>query len=160
MDINERYEYYSNNLSNFKTILQDTNENITHFEEEDYNCMGYALGTFEWEELSSFESVDENDFDSLEDVALACVKELNGCFDYLRRIDKPEEATEDEYVIAFRAGYDDFHFLRRTSDGIWTHKPGSGVVQNLSEEEVFGTAWAEHRYYPYISTIYYFAVRH
>lgn len=156
----ERYEYYLNNLSNFKTVLQDTNEDITYFEEEDYNCMGYALGTFEWEELNSFDVIEEGDFDSLEDVALACAEELSDYFEYLRRIDEPEDVTENEYAIAFRIGYDDFHFLRQTSDGIWTHKPGPCVIQNISEEEVEGSAWCIHRTYPYISTIYYFAVRY
>lgn len=156
----ERYEYYSNNLSNFKTVLQDTNEDITYFDEDSYNCMGYALGTFEWEALDSFVEIEREDPEFLADITLECVAELEDNFEYLRRIERPEDVLDNEYAIAFRMGYDDFHFLRQNSDGSWTHKPGNNVIQTISKEEVFSFAWCPQRFFPYVSEIYFFAVRY
>lgn len=156
---NERYEYYSNNLSNFKVVLQDTAENIVYFDEDDYNCMGYALGTFEWDEPVNFVSIYEEGYDDVEDVAYRCVEEIK-CYENVRIISSIDELEIDEYMIAFRTGCDDFHFVRQNSDGSWTHKKGSGIIEEIEEKEVFSDIWCAERAYPYISKIYYFAVRY
>lgn len=38
----------------------------------------------------------------------------------------------DSRLIAVVTGVDDFHFYRQENDGTWSHKPGSGMVTNLS----------------------------
>jgi hypothetical protein len=62
-------------------------------------------------------------------------------------------------MIAFRIGADDFHFARKNSDGIWTHKPGVNTIREMTEEELFDVAWSKHRNCPYISEIAFFAVK-
>lgn len=154
-----RSEYYSNNLSNFKTVLKDTDEDIIYRDEDDYNCMGYALGTFEWEELDTFFVWwdEEDGKDILEDMILDCVGEIEKRFDFVHCIESPEDVRENEYVVAFKVGYDDFHFMRQNSDGSWTHKRGGSPIEEISEEEVFSQEWGIDKY---ISRTYYFSVRY
>ena len=59
-----------------------------------------------------------------------------------------------------RIGYDDFHFARLGSDGIWTHKPGHSTIREMSEAELFSDAWSkESRNCPYISEIVFFTIK-
>ena len=74
------------------------------------------------------------------------------------KIKKSDELTEDERMIAFRIGANDFHFVRKNSDGTWTHKPGCDYILEMSEDELFDVAWGRHRSCPYVSDIAFFAV--
>lgn len=147
-------KHYSNNLSNYRTVVEDTKGKVNRYPTFDYNCMGYALGTFQWEELDYFDEYWDEDVDV---AAWGCVQELVkkwGC----RLIESPFGNYANERVIAFRMSYDDFHFARLNSDGVWTHKPGCREIREMPEEELFGDAWCPHREYPYVSEIYFLAV--
>ena len=156
-------EYYSNNLPNYNTVLRDTNNAIIDTIDDSYNCMGYALGTFEWEDLDSF--IYCGDLPNKQSKRLtkrsfkACRREL--IRDYkLRPISSPKRARANERVIAMRIGADDFHFARLNSDGTWTHKPGKTHIRVMTTEELYEKkGWSRHRIHPYSSKIAFFAIR-
>ena len=155
---------YAKTLNNFRTVIKDTNNHITTAFDSEYNCMGYAFGYYDWMDLDSFCCLDayedeeyENGIEAeLEAMTLDCVQEILK-FGF-RQISQPHYAQAHERVIAFRCGYDDFHFARLNSDGIWTHKPGGNFIREMTLDELYGDAWCEHRICPYISKVYFFAI--
>lgn len=167
-DYRKNYRFYRKNLSNFKTVMKDTDNNLATADSWEYNCMSYALGIFDnWLGLRAFEHSimlnDDNenfiDYEYLNDVFHACCEELEEKF-AVRRVSGPNARLKaNERMIAFRIGADDFHFARRNSDGIWTHKPGHNYIREMSKEELFSDAWSKkERRYPYISDTAFFAV--
>lgn len=159
------YKFYDNNLSNFKTVMKDTNKNLVTAYSDDYNCMSYALGVYDtWGSLESFDqsydtalygNVDEN---LMADIFDSCCIELEERFS-LRRVEGPDVVlNENERMIAFRISGDDFHFARKNSDNVWTHKPGPQKIKEMSREELLGEEWCSHRDFPYISEIAFFAI--
>lgn len=161
--IQSNVEHYSNTLPNYETVLEDTNNAIIELPDCSYNCMGYALGTFEWEDLDNFMWAG----DLPKRVAKSIVKRsLKACRrelirDYnLRPLSSPKRARANERVIAFRIGADDFHFARLNSDGTWTHKPGRSTIREMSIEELTDKkGWSLHRTNPYNSKICYFGIK-
>lgn len=153
-----QYTFYSSNLSNFSTVLKDTKGKVARAEDDLYNCMSYALGVFnDWLELDEFTWTD--DVETLEERAAECAAELEwdwGCRPLSSHLDTLKKG---ERMIAMRLGFDDFHFARLNSDGIWTHKTGRGAIRTMSEEELLGENWCSSRMCPYISTVYFFAVK-
>lgn len=145
--------------------MKDTHNSLITANQYDYNCMSYALGVFDkWLALNAFDhsycdfESDIIDYNYMNDVFVKCCLELETKYG-VRRIAGPEVALNDnERMIAFRIGADDFHFARRNSDGVWTHKPGSGTIREMSEYELFGDMWCNHRNYPYVSEVAFFAV--
>ena len=163
----KNYKFYEKELSNFKTVLKDTNNNIVLADQYGYNCMSYAFGVFnDWLGLRSFEysfadvCEDDIDYEYMHDVFYNCCVELEERF-AVRRVAGPDiKLAINERLIAFRIGANDFHFVRRNSDGVWTHKPGGMHIREMSEDELFSDAWSENsRQYPYISEIAFFAVK-
>lgn len=164
-----RARYYAKNLSNFRNVCKDTNNAIIKKERWDYNCMGYAIGTYNWELLDSFcwtpqfrgGNIFEEpklDMGFMNNTLMCCVDEVLERFPQLRLIDSPTEIKDNERAIAFRLSETDFHWLRLGSDGIWTHKPGNSTIREMSEEEFCGEWCADLRDGPYISDTVFFAV--
>lgn len=160
-----KYRFYRKELSNFKTVMKDTNNSLVIANQYDYNCMSYALGVFDsWLCIDAFEhsfnyDEDEVNYEYMDDVFYDCCIELEERF-AVRRLSGPNaNLTESERMIAFRIGADDFHFARKNSDGTWTHKPGRDYIRTMSEDELFDVAWCKHRHCPYISDIAFFAVK-
>lgn len=159
----KQYKFYEKELSNFKTIMKDTDNHLVSSHCYDYNCMSYALGIYdEWLYLESFDyslcNYDVN-YDRLEDIFDDCCQELVSEYN-LRRLSNLEEKLElNERVIAFRIGATDFHFVRQNSDGTWTHKLGEEYIETMSKEELLSSSWSDYREYPYISEIAFFAVK-
>lgn len=159
------YKFYDNNLSNFKTVMKDTDNSLVTAYPCDYNCMSYALGVYDtWSLLNSFDSSYDSklygaiDEEHMADVFYECCIELEERFS-LRRVEGPDVVLdENERMIAFRISGDDFHFARKNSDGIWTHKPGSQKIKEMSREELLGEEWCSYRDFPYISEIAFFAI--
>ena len=161
----EAYEFYQKELSNFETVMKDTNNNLITADEDVYNCMSYAFGVFDdWLGLDTFDlsftSRDDIDYELLNNIFFACCNEIEDNFNVRRLINSIAPIEEDKRIIAFRIGANDFHFARKNSDGTWTHKPGCGYIREIPEEELFSEAWcANSRTYPYISEIAFFAVK-
>ena len=126
--------------------------------------MSYAFGVFDdWLGLQSFDhsaNFEDNDIDYeyMFDVFCDCCNEIERRFAVRRVYDPYAELAANERMIAFRIGADDFHFARRNSDGVWTHKPGGMHIREMSEDELFGECWSEYRACPYVSEIAFFAV--
>lgn len=160
--LRQQIEHYAKTLDNFRTVIKDTNNHIATTLDNEYNCMGYAFGCYDWMDLESFRCLDNFDNEDyidaeLKEMTLDCVQEI---IEYgFRQISQPHYVKAHERVIAFRCGYDDFHFARLNSDGIWTHKPGGKFIRKMTEDELYGDAWCEHRRYPYTSKVYFFAIK-
>ena len=160
----DTYNFYEENLSNFKTVLEDTNNSLIYADKWDYNCMSYALGVYDdWLEptafIHSFDKEDEIDYERMADIFRLCCEELEEKFAVRRLTDPYVELAANERMIAFRIGANDFHFVRRNSDGVWTHKPGCNYIREMSEDELLSKYWCESsRAYPYESEIAFFAV--
>ena len=162
----EQEEFYSNNLSNYDTVLRDTNNAIITEDDGYYNCMSYALGIFnDWLLVRDIcyeyegDRFNEEDMADLQDNAYNCAMELENLWGCRRLKTEYDALQEGERVIAFRIGFDDFHFARKNSDGNWTHKPGCGTIRAMSREELYGDEWCSYRCCPYISDVYFFALR-
>ena len=128
----------------------------------DYNCGGYALGTFNW--FCPYGSYAEDTLygkRSKETTLKNFTKYILLTFEErIRIISKVEEKTNDEYVIAFRIGYEDFHFMKRGDNGIWYHKPGSNTIRRIKKTEVFSEVWyTPNGYTRYDSEIILFAMK-
>lgn len=162
---------YFSASEDFLNSKKTRNEGNTPF--SSYNCGGYALSTFSWFypyiagfrycNMLHINNCNNNDdkyrteliFELYEDgfnkdeiIDYLLLRDKNFMLsvfkDSLRSISSPEEANEDEEVIAYRLcinlyedGYgevreedidEDFHFLV-FRDGQWMHKPGSNMIQ-------------------------------
>ena len=134
----------------------DLNKNNKHtFENtrrEDYNCGGYALGTFTWYRPTDtfsfdFGSIDlANKKNGIEKATQKCVdfmlKEFGNA---LRVIQSIEDLEENEYAIAFRisgTAWNDFHYIKRAKNGCWYQKQGAlRQITRVSKAEVFSKQW-------------------
>lgn len=127
-------------LSNYKTIKKDIKTPIENLDTLDYNCGGFALGTFDW--FVPYDDEDEDDcfgswMLSLRQMVVFMLRK----FSDLRRIKNINQLKENEYAIAFRRSEDDFHYIRRFSDGTWAHKCGVSDIKEMPEKEVFSEVW-------------------
>ena len=135
----------------------------------DYNCMGFAIGTYEWEGLSSFEYTYEDEDEDVsyvelkarrDEVCYRCALEmtlmyLRGNYPRMRILENKDEIKSDETLIAMKVGEDDFHFMRRFPDGKWYEKCGGAMLRECTDvvevaewESAYGT------YYYNSDTIY------
>lgn len=119
----------------------------------DYNCGGYALGTYDWfvpyscshsdeyleDDVEKFWRESGYNIDDYNIMAERCVNEMIYYFNgKLREIKKVSDAKADERVIAFRFGAGDFHFMIKGRKGHqWHSKIGlSNSIDTFSEEYV------------------------
>lgn len=147
--------------SNYKTLIKDA-PGIQKYDNWSYNCFGYALGYYDWLDLHSFEWLEDEECATAEkllDMFEDCCDELEERYQLTRVYDANIKLPSNQHLIAFRVGYDDFHFARRNSDGTWSHKPGRSYIRPMSEEELFGAQWCPDRYCPYVSHNAYFIVK-
>lgn len=119
--------------------------NVKNCYAEEYNCGGYALGTFDWylpyDDFSVADRVlfgNENPDDVLRDMANFILDEFNG---YIREISDFHELHENENAVAFRISEDDFHFILRQNNGHWYHKRGSHPIESIKKKDVFDDEW-------------------
>lgn len=114
----------------------------------DYNCMGFALGTYDWNGLCNFQYSYEFDYDNEEhsnymefrdEVCWECAAELENLhytdpyFPKMRMVENEKNLHDNEYLIAMRVSEDDFHFMRRMSDGRWFEKCGAGILRECTD---------------------------
>ena len=136
----------------------DKKRNSQNTDNWDYNCGGYALGTFSWFLLDSFEHGYEDYYNmTIEEIEERivrmeddCVEEIVEVFEGLvRPISVLSELREDEYAVLFRISYDeegyvdDFHFVKRHHDGHYSHKPGKSAVAEFKNDPFDGD-WSSH----------------
>lgn len=127
-----------------------SNRNMRNTPKWKYNCAGYALGIFSWycpydaevgHHFGDYDMTDE--FSPLRSQALMeCITQMLADFDDLRVIHSLKELEENEYAIAFRLSWDDFHYMRRADNGHWYEKRGSeDCIRTVTVEEVFSDNW-------------------
>ena len=124
--------------------------------EDDYNCAGYALGTFNWY-LPYDEEVRANVDDLIDDDRYNVdyfTDYLLDHFEDLRVIDYPSQAKDNEEVIGMRVDTEDydFHFIRRKLNKKWYHKVGWSAIHPF-KEDIFNETWCNR----YNSEIVFFA---
>lgn len=135
-------------------ILNKNKErNIKNSNKWDYNCAGYALGTFSW--YCPYEKDTRSFFDfiipprlteeEMEKRTKNYIEQMLNDFDDLRIIDNLRELRFNEYAIAFRVSPDDdFHYVKRTRGGLWYHKRGNTpFIERMKKSEVFSDCWCE-----------------
>lgn len=90
---------------------------------QDYNCGGYALGTFDWYDIDDYRHAIEQ---ILSDFPKSKVIKF-------RKI--PRLSLNKWNIIAFRIGensfWDDFHFMKYCRDGKWRGKEGMMEIREL-----------------------------
>lgn len=137
----------------------DLNKNNKHtFENtprEDYNCGGYALGTFTWYRPTNSYRFDFGSIDlaykknGIENATQKCVEFMLKEFaNTLRVIQSIEDLAENEYAIAFRisgTAWNDFHYIKRAKNGCWYQKQGAcRKITRVPKEEVFADKWVRY----------------
>lgn len=122
------------------------NRNAQNTMLSDYNCAGFALGTFSWYCPSYDEDtwgwLEDWSWDFMKQVTQLSVNKMLRDFDNLRLIHQMHELREGEYAVAFRVSSDgDFHYIRQICGEHWEHKCGGGLIKTMEECEVFTTYW-------------------
>lgn len=154
-----RYKY--DDALNLKGLRNSANTDI-----DDYNCGGYALGTYSWYCPYDRKWADRFNTKYLplknhkrEFMRLATQIILKD-FPNVRTIRLPDEATPNERVIALRLADNDFHFMYRGLNKVWYHKIGGTELQRVSKEQVFAKAWNDYFGAPaYKGKIVFFAMK-
>ena len=129
--------------------LRLSREKAERLNRRGYNCMGFALNTFNWECLYDFEYTYDNDFEFLikerNAVCRNCVDEILSLsnkqgYPLIREVNSEVDLQDGEYLMAFRIAADDFHFMRRMPDGRWFEKCGSTILRECTDK-VFDNEW-------------------
>lgn len=136
-------------MDDYLNLKQRRNYNNMRKLQYDYNCGGYALGTFSWYLPFSKEESEyyDEEFFFIDTTEVTAVR-LEKCASYIvseipwaRRIQTIEECDQDEYAVAFRFGGGDFHFLRQLKGDVWKGKSGALGFTIYSQESVFRSDW-------------------
>lgn len=139
--------FSSRSMKNFHKDLFNRHNlrNASNTDQFEYNCAGFALGTFSWYCPSHTGDVwgwRDWDMDYMEELTKECVEIMLNDFADLRVIADMNELGVGEYAIAFRVSSDgDFHYIRQMFYGTWKHKTGCGNIYEMNQEEVFTAEW-------------------
>ena len=119
--------------------------NVRNTITREYNCAGYALGTFSW-----YCPDEEGEYGYGWNWSLKgrkrkymknAIEKMLAEFPNLRRINTVKQCGVNEYVIAFRLAENDFHFMKRGQNGVWYEKCGCGSIHRVPQEDVFARNW-------------------
>ena len=144
---------YILNLPSAKVLLRNTGNFIMKNGRGWYNCGGFALGRPEWYVPYDSEVEEEcyyirEDYDCNNITREECCTQIGRLYvDYMcateevREICTHAELREDEYLVLFKASYDDFHYVRQMDDGRWFHKNGGSFIQMITEDEAYSDEW-------------------
>lgn len=161
-------------IPNYKELLRETTHRVMTKDRDCYNCGGFALGTFNWYRPYKFDCFEETlnksiweireDIDCGYDYDEGCTEIANIMVKFMeseglcRKINDSSELRKGEYLVAFKASYDDFHYARRLSNGRWFHKMGFCEIEEISEKQVFGYEWWSHLGCEYAGDLFLLAV--
>lgn len=161
--------------TNLSILNKDYNLNLSTEVSErvdwDYNCMGFAIGTYEWEDLHSFDYTYECDYEDEDEVfelrnsvCWSCADELVSLHKYnerypkMRIVHNEHDLLDNEYLITMRLAEEDFHFMRRMDDGRWFEKCGPNILRECTDN-VYDDVWYSiHHTNEYNSEIIFLAV--
>lgn len=155
------------NMSYELNLSQDVVERHDY----EYNCMGFAIGTYEWEDLEDFEYTDcledEDEYavSLRSSICYECALKMVLLSQYvenyprMRVLDNRfEKLSDDEYMIAMKISEDDYHFRRQMDDGKWYEKCGSGPIRECTDTVYDEDWWSLHGQLHYDSNTVYLAV--
>ena len=133
---------------------------------QDFNCQGFAFGTYEWDfpydraYRNIMFTADEGDYYLINEYLNITVNWLLDFYSgQLRLIGDVKDANADEEVIAYKVGNRDFHFMKRKSNGKWYHKPGAMPIRVIKQKEVFKKVWKNDNGTTYTSDLVLFAFK-
>ena len=146
-------------IRNYKELLRETTHRVMTKHCVRYNCGGFALGTFNWYRPYKFDcfegTLDKSICDIRDDIDCGCDYD-EGCTEIAnimvkfmeseglcRKISDSSELRKGEYLVAFKASYDDFHYVRRLSNGRWFHKMGWNKIEEIFQDDVYDDLWWE-----------------
>jgi RHS repeat-associated protein len=111
-----------------------------------YNCYAYAIGRTDLRMNPGYfsDSKFKLNIDTLKDYVCADLKKLGY---NSKPVEKTYKPTSKETMIALRIGPSDYHFMKRMSDGSWTHKPGQTAIIKLIGNPWDYTKWYGEYYY-------------
>lgn len=153
--------YKNDDAFNLKGHRNSANTDI-----DDYNCGGYALGTYSW--YCPYGRVWADRFDTKykplknhkREFMRIAIRTLLEDFPNLRKIHLPDEATPNERVIALRLADHDFHFMYRGLNKVWYQKMGGTELQRVPKAQVTARAWNNYHGEPtYKGKIVFFAMK-
>lgn len=155
----------------------DKNYNLNLSEDEakrpdyEYNCMGFAIGTYEWEDLEDFEYTDDLEAEDEDAISLRssicyeCALKMVLLSQYvenyprMRVLDNRfEKLSDNEYMIAMKVSEDDYHFRRKMDDGKWYEKCGNGPIRECTDTVYDDDWWSLYGQLHYDSNTVYLAV--
>ena len=162
-------------LPNYPELLRETTHRVMVKDPDLYNCGGFALGIFNWYRPYTWnenteETNDETIYDIREDIDYGadydecCTKIAHIMIKTMeneglcRCIEDSSELKKGEYLVAFKASYDDFHYARRLSNGRWFHKMGCSNIEEISEDKVYSYKWWNELYCNYAGDLFLLAV--
>lgn len=140
-------------LPNAKNLLRNTGDFIMKRGRGWYNCGGFALGRPDWyvpydDEVSDEVYGVQRALDDEEITYDECCTEIGQLYvnymcktEEVRQIYDHSELKEDEYLVLFKASYDDFHYVRQIDNGKWYHKNGGSPISFITEDEAYDDAW-------------------
>lgn len=140
----------------------------SHSESGNQNCYGYAFGFInnntnpgDYALRRSQPSTIEKEYHTVDQVAALVEADMQVRGQKVRIIDSPDEAQNDEYVVALKtttSSFFDYHFARQLGDGTWADKQGSAPSR---WDGLNGNAlvWDGPFFIKYDSDTVYFAVK-
>lgn len=150
---------YVLDIPNYQELLRETTHRVMVKDCDRYNCGGFALGLFNW--YRPYDYYNDWDDDAQDDDIWDIRNDIANGYDYddgcteiarimvgfmekegvCRRIHDSSELRKGEYLVAFKASYDDFHYARRLSNGRWFHKMGWSEIEEVTEKQVYSYEW-------------------
>ena len=168
-------------INNYKELLRETSNSILMLDRYDYNCGGFALGTFEWYVPSSYEEDYDNEtieqvevedirqdyykcrldyYDACNEIANYFIKNMCNDLTGIREIENENELKGNEYLVAFKASINDFHYARKLSNGRWFHKMGCEEIREIDEWQVYSDKWWSNMHCQYDGRLRLLAVQY
>lgn len=167
--------YIMENKGDGKVLLRNTGCEVMTTWTTSYNCGSFALGIFdrwyrpynpydvsgcavhEWQEDYD-EGVITYD-ECCNGIADIMIDYMVSTLPNVRAIAHSSQLKEDEYLVAFKAAYDDFHYARRMDNGEWFHKMGYTDIEKISEDDVYDDGWWEEFACEYCGDLRFLAVK-
>ena len=172
MRVHRCNSYLFTNKTEAKILFRNAGHYLANTPTRWYNCGAFALGYDYWYLPYNDDGDDElwqleEDYDkgyigshsefvnSRARIMIDYMVRYENC----REICCETELEDDEYLILFKASYDDFHYARRMDNGDWYHKMGGSDIKKITEEEAYSDEWWENLPCCYDSEIYMLAVK-
>lgn len=109
-----------------------------------YNCYSYAIGITYARLNPGYLSGRKYKYD-LKYLTQSVLSDLTVLGYKAKEVKKSYKPSARETMIALRIGSGDYHFMKRMSDGSWTHKPGqTGIIKLKGNPWDYNTWYGEY----------------